>query len=92
MKIKEGFVLRPLGNEQIVAGEGLEQINFSKLISLNASAAYLWKEIEGKEFDEQTLAALLVQKYGIDENTALADARELADSWETAGIIENKAP
>lgn len=88
MKIKEGFVLRSLGNEQIVAGEGLEQINFSKLISLNASAAYLWQEIESKKFDEQTVAALLTEKYGIDPNTALADVRELMESWIVAGIIE----
>lgn len=88
MKIKEGFVLRSLGNEQIVAGEGLEQINFSKLISLNASAAYLWQEIEDKEFDEQMLAALLAEKYGIDPNIALADVRELIESWIVAGIIE----
>lgn len=88
MKIKEGFVLRSLGNEQIVAGEGLEQINFSKLISLNASAAYLWQEIEDKEFDEQMLAALLAEKYGIDPNIALADVRELIESWIVVGIIE----
>ena len=36
--------------ENIVAAEGLEHINFNKLISLNESAAYLWSELCGKEF------------------------------------------
>lgn len=89
MKIKKGFVLRTLGNEQIVAGEGLEQINFSKLISLNATAAYLWRQVEDKAFDAATLAALLREKYGIDGSTATADSQELIKSWHDAGLIED---
>ena len=41
MKIKDGFVLREMCGEKIVTGEGFEHINFNKLISLNATAAYL---------------------------------------------------
>lgn len=88
MRIKKGFVLRTLGDEQIISGEGLEQINFTKLISLNHSAAYLWKEVEGKDFDAQTLAELLVKRYTVDEATALADAKKLTESWENAGLLE----
>ena len=88
MRIKKGFVLRTLGDEQIVSGEGLEQINFTKLISLNHSAAYLWKEIEGKDFDAQTLAELLVKRYTVDEATALADAERLTETWKNAGLLE----
>ena len=32
MKIKEGFILREMCGEHIVAAEGLEHINFNKLI------------------------------------------------------------
>ena len=49
MKIKDGFVLREMCGENIVAGEGLEHINFNKLISLNSTAAFLWQELVGKE-------------------------------------------
>ena len=48
MKIKEGFVLRTIVGENVVIGEGLAQINFNKMICLNSSAAYLWREVEGK--------------------------------------------
>ena len=41
MRIKKGFVLRELVGQKIVTGEGLEQIDFNKLVSLNSSAAYL---------------------------------------------------
>jgi hypothetical protein len=58
MKIKEGFVLRQMCGENIVAGEGLQHINFNKLLSLNESAAYLWTELVGKEFTADDMAKL----------------------------------
>ena len=88
MRIKEGFRLRTLGSEYIVSGEGLQQIDFNKLIALNQTAAYLWQEIEGKEFYEQTLADLLVSKYDVSDSDALADASEIAKEWIDAGIVE----
>lgn len=88
MRIKKGFKLRTVGSECIVTGEGLQQIDFNKLISLNKSAAYLWQQVEDKEFDVQTLAGLLTAKYDIAVVTALADATEIADEWIKAGIVE----
>ena len=88
MKIKKGFVVREMCGEYIVAAESLELVNFNKLISLNSSAVYLWNEIEGKEFDEHTLAALLVKKYRIDEKRALDDAAALCKAWKDAGVLE----
>ena len=43
MRIKKGFVLREVCGEWVVSGESLEQINFNKLVTLNASAVFLWK-------------------------------------------------
>ena len=45
MKIKEGFTLHELGDEYIVIQDGMTNVNFDKLLSLNATAAYLWKAI-----------------------------------------------
>ena len=86
MKIKDGFVLREMCGEYIVAGEGLEHINFNKLISLNSTAAFLWKALVGKEFTENEMAQLLVDEYGIAMELALTDSRKLMQSWVEAGI------
>jgi len=88
MKIKKGFVLREMCGEKIVAGEGLEHINFNKLISLNSTAAYLWEELEGKEFTAEDMATLLVSRYGIDMELALKDSENLCKAWAEAGIAE----
>lgn len=88
MKIKKGFVLRQMCGENIVTAEGLEHINFNKLISLNATAAFLWEKVEGKEFTTEEMAQHLVEEYGIDMELALTDAGKLAQAWIDAGIAE----
>lgn len=88
MKLKEGFVLRPLGTEYIVLGEGLAQVDFNKMVTLNETAAYLWKEVEGKEFTAETLKNLLLDRYDVSEEIAAKDAEAIAAKWIEAGIAE----
>lgn len=88
MKIKEGFVLREVCGEHIVTAEGLENINFNKLISLNETAAFLWKALIGKEFTVEEMAQLLVDEWGIDMELALKDSENLCKAWEEAGIAK----
>ena len=87
MKTVEGFILRSLGKEYIIAAEKVQSINFNKLISMNESAAYLWKSIDGKEFDAKTLADLLTEHYEIDAETALRDSEAIIVKWKEAGIV-----
>ena len=47
MRIRKGFVLRKICGEWVIEGEGLEQIDFNKLVILNTSAAYLWEQVDG---------------------------------------------
>ena len=87
MQINKGFELRVMCGEHIIIGTGVDNIDFSKVISLNESAAWLWREVEGKEFTPQSLAALLMEQYDVDEATALADATALAAQWVSVGIV-----
>ena len=87
MKIIEGIVLRPLGEEYIVIGEGIAQINFNKMISLNSTAAFLWENIEGKDFTVKDLTKLLTDNYEVEEERAAADAAAIAAKWIEAGIV-----
>ena len=88
MRIIEGFRLRNVMGQATIVGEGVGQIDFNKLITLNESAAYLWQSVEGKDFDIATLATLLVEKYGIDPETASKDAEAIAKKWIEVGVIE----
>jgi hypothetical protein len=88
MTIKEGFVLRTICGQNVVSGEGTSQVNFSKLVSLNETAAYLFKAVQGREFTAETLANLLLDEYEVDRETALKDAESLCAQWKEIGIAE----
>ena len=88
MKIKEGFILRTICGESVVVGEGLAQVNFNKMLSLNASSAYLWKSVEGKEFTLEDLTKLLTDKYDVTAERAAEDAAKVAEIWVREGVAE----
>ena len=87
MRTKKGYRLRPLGKEYILVAEGLEVEDANQMISMNATAAFLWEAVEGKDFDAETLAQLLVDEYGIDSETAKKYVEPLLQTWKDASII-----
>ena len=88
MKIKEGFVLRTICGQSVVSGEGTANVNFSKLVSLNETAAYLFKAVGNEEFTPERLADLLLEEYDVDRERALKDAEALCAQWNEIGIAE----
>ena len=87
MKTKKGFRLRELGGEYILIGESAELVNFNNLVTFNEAAAYLWRNVEGKEFDAETLTNLLLEEYEVSEAIAREDAQATLDDWKEIGII-----
>ena len=88
MKIKKGFELRKICEENIIIAHGLENIDFTKVISLNESAAFIWQQVEGKDFTEADMAQILLDEYEVEEAQARADVKALAESWIQAGLVE----
>ena len=88
MKTKKGFKLRSICGENVIVAEGIENIDFSRIISMNESAAYLWSNVQGKDFDADTLVKLILDEYDTDEATARHDIEALLNKWQEAGIVE----
>ena len=89
MKQKEGFVLRTVCGENVIVGEGLGTIDFGKLISLNETAAWLWKKAgEMGDFDIDSLTAALCEEYEVEQNQAHADVTKMVTQWQGIGIVE----
>lgn len=87
MRITKGYTLRPLGQEYILVAEGLEAVDFSRMISLNESAAFLWKAVEDKDFEAETLVNLLLEEYGITREVAERDVTSLLQTLKEANLI-----
>ena len=89
MKAKKGFNLRDVCGEKIIVAEGKENIDFSNIISMNETAAYLWEHVQKMEScTPKEMAELLVDAYEVDNETAQADATNLLRQWQEAGIVE----
>lgn len=95
MKTIEGFRLRQLGNEFILVGESMELINFNKMITLNETAAFLWKQAEEAtaahgEFNATELCKALCKEYEVEPDQAMSDVDATIHAWLEAGVIQNK--
>lgn len=88
MKLRNGFALREIGSDYVIVPEGIEVIDFNKLISLNGSAKYLWEALQGKDFTTGDAAKLLTERYEVAEDIAKADAEKLIAKWQEIGLIE----
>ena len=89
MRLKEGFTLRTICGEHVVIGEGLAQVNFNKMLSLNATAAYLWEQVQGKDFTVEDLVTLLTDKYEVSADQARQDALKLVQVWLEQGVAQD---
>ena len=89
MKINDGFELRTVCDDNVIVAYGRKTIDFSKVISLNESAALMWNAVIGKDFTCQELADLLCKEYEIDEQTALEDANQMVAKWKELGLVSD---
>ena len=80
--------MRPLGKEYILVAEGLEVMDANTMVSMNATAAFLWEAVEGKEFDTNIMVQLLLDEYDVDRETAEKDVTALLQIWNKANVIE----
>lgn len=88
MKLKSGFVLRQIAGENVIIPVGMDTISFNRLITLNESAVWLWRNLQDMTFDENIIADMLVEHYGIDQELAKKDAYQIFKSWGEIGVLE----
>ncbi len=89
MNIKKGFVLRTVCGENVIVGEGLDAINFGRMLSLNETAAWLWKQaLEQGDFTVQSLSEAICSEYDVTPDKALDDVKETVENWKQLGVIE----
>lgn len=89
MNIKKGFVLREVCGEHVIVGEGLGAVNFGKLLALNETAAWLWKQAqEMGEFSVESLATRLCEEYEVTTEQAQKDVADILANWREVGVVE----
>ena len=72
MKIKNGFILRKVGKQYVVAATGEASKSFNGMMRLNDEAAFAFGLLQ-KEITEEAMVAALMEKYGSEEAETCAD-------------------
>ena len=88
MRRNSAFVLRQVAGKNVVIPLGEAAESFNGMITLNATAKFLWDLLETEQ-TEQSLAKAMVENYGITEERALAGLRKFLESiYHTGAIIK----
>ncbi|MFD1771600.1 PqqD family protein [Sphingobacterium suaedae] len=87
MKLKANLTLRQVGNEHIIVEPNQGMVDLSKVFTLNETAAFLWKELDGQDFEKDAVVQLLMDNYDVDEDQAQQDAIALLDHFRGQGLL-----
>lgn len=89
MKINEGFEIQNVCGEHIIVPAGADNVDYSKIISLNETAAYLWENVAPKDsFNIDDMVALLLAEYEVEESVAREDCEMIAERWREMELVE----
>ncbi len=83
--IQKDFLVRTVAGEHVLLGSG-EQINFSRLLILSETAAFLVGELQQSPCTEEELARKLRAAYEVDASQAQEDVAELLQTLLRLGV------
>lgn len=88
MKLKENLTVRKIGDEYMMVSDSGSGLDYTRVISLNESAAYLVQEVNQKEFTKEEWITLLMDKYNVDKERATADVQLLIEKFTKEGLFD----
>lgn len=87
MKIKEGFLLRNVADSFVIVPTGGNIVDFSAMITINETGAFLWEKLKN-DVTEDELVAALTSEYDVDEETAREDVVGFVSVLKEKKVIE----
>lgn len=88
VKLKDSIELRYVNGEYVIIDK--TKIDFDTITSLNETAVYLFRKIQGRYFNSMMLANFLQEEYDVNNYQAELDAQQLIKEWIKLGFVEFK--
>ena len=79
MKINPGFVLKDIAGTYVVVPVGDNLVDFSAMITLNETGAFLWNLLK-EDITLEELADEMCKEYEVSKEDALADAKTFTET------------
>lgn len=86
MKRNEDFLLRDVAGSLVIVPVGAAVTAFPGMITLNATAAYLWELLETEQTVD-TLTAALMDRYDVEEIRAREDVVAFVERLKPTGAL-----
>lgn len=87
MKIKKGFMLRNVGDKNIVVAVGKASLELNGLITLNETGAFIWKMLQqGCEYDD--ILKGILNEFDTNEETARVGIDAFLEEVKAANLLE----
>lgn len=88
MNIKKGFELRDVCGEKVIIASGLENLDFTKLISVNETGADIWNLLLEGATSEEDLIAKFLDLYEGDEEQMRREVSAFLKELAEIGVLE----
>lgn len=80
--------MRTIGSDHLIVDPSQDMVDLSTVYTLNSSAAWLWEQLKGKEFNIDGIVELLFENYDVDIDQAKSDAETLLQDFQKQGLLE----
>lgn len=87
MKLKNGFVLEPVGGAYVAVAVGDEAALANALVRMNGTGAFLWRLLSESDLTEGELIDRTVAEYGISREIAERDITAFVKKLSDAGLL-----
>ena len=88
MRIKDGFVLEEVGGDFLAVAVGDRAKDFSGMVRMNGTGAFLWNMLAGKDITEDELVEAVLKEYDVDEARVRTDVAAFEKTLRENGILE----
>lgn len=89
MRLREDLVLRHIGGDRVIVDPGQDMVDMSKVFTLNETAAWLWQELAGTDFELENVVNMLAERYDVSREVAQNDARQLLAIFREHQLVED---
>lgn len=86
-KLSSEVLMQDIGNKKVLVALNMGAVDYSQVITLNGTAAYVVELISKEAHSEDELTKYVCEKYDIDEATADKDIKKLIADLESLHVI-----
>lgn len=88
LKMRPGYLVQEIAGEKILIAGLSENINYSRMLVLNESAAELVNTLIAKSVSIEDLVKILTDNYRVDAEQAREDVEKLLRDLEQQNVLE----